>query len=69
MQAGSDLKSDNTERVMATNRKTILETVPDTRENSQCSSLQQTFRIAKQTAIGRTGGVHTSVLAVKEHSQ
>ena len=28
-------------RVMATNRKTILETVPDTGENSQCSSSQQ----------------------------
>ena len=26
---------------MATNRKTFLETVPDTRENSQCSSSQQ----------------------------
>ena len=44
------------------------ETVPDTGENSQCSSFQQTFRIATQTAIGRTGGVHTSVLAVNEHS-
>ena len=57
-------KSDNTVNVMATNRKTILETVPDTRENSQCSSLHKTFRIATQTVIGRTGGVHTSVLAV-----
>ena len=28
-------------RVVATNRKTILETVPDTGENSQCSSSQQ----------------------------
>ena len=28
----------------------------------------KTFRIATQTAIGRTGGVHTSVLAVNEHS-
>ena len=53
---------------MASNRKTILETVPDTRGNSQCSSSQQTFRIATHKAIGRTGGVHTSVLAVNEHS-
>ena len=67
-QAGSDPKSDNTVRVMASNRKTILETVPDIRGNIRCSSLQQTFRIATQTAIGRTGGVHTSVLAVNEHS-
>ena len=34
-------KSDNTVRVMATNRKTFPETVPDTDENSQCSSPQQ----------------------------
>ena len=34
-------KSDNTVSVMATNRQTILETVPDTGVNSQCSSSQQ----------------------------
>ena len=52
-------KSDNTVRATATNRT-------DTRGNSQCSSLQHTFRVATQTAIGRTGGVHTSLLAVNE---
>ena len=57
-QAGSDPKSDNTVRVMATNRKTFLETVPDTRENSQCSSSQQEVPHC-DTDIDRTGGVHT----------
>ena len=39
--------------LMATNRKTILETVPDTGENSQCSSSQQDVpHRDTQTAIG-----------------
>ena len=63
---GSQIR--HTVRATATNRKTILETVLDTRGNSQCSSSQQMFRIAMQTAIGRTGGVHTFVLAVNKHS-
>ena len=61
--AGSVGSKDNTVRAMATNRKTFLETDPDTCGNSHCSSLQQTFRIATQTAIGMSGGVHTSVFA------
>ena len=60
-------KSDNTVRAMATNRKTFLETDPDTRGNSHCSSFAaDVSAIATQTAIGRSGGVHTSVLAVNE---
>ena len=54
-QVGS--RSDNTVRAMATSRKTIIETVPDTDENSQCGSSQQTTRVASQTAIGKAGGV------------